>query len=155
MVKEFYFLRLSKFDPWSYNNLFFLNVSDFLIIRGVRTDLRVHEMSYVLNNRLMCKLIQRYTRWIKKKKKDHTLTIWISVSQFSSIRLPNLTLRCHSRISSSRLARRELSSLFPLHRAIASACLESKTPTEVTTSSEGHSFSPLSSLSFIFMKWNA
>lgn len=27
------------------------------------------EMSYVLNSRLMRKLIQRYTRWIKKKKK--------------------------------------------------------------------------------------
>lgn len=28
-------------------------------------------MSYVLNNRLMRKLIQRYTRWIKKKKRSH------------------------------------------------------------------------------------
>ena len=85
MVKEFYFLRLSKFDPWSYNNLFFWIYKT--------------EMSYVLNNRLLRKLIQRYTHWIKKEEEDHTLTIWISVSQFSSIRLPNVTLRCHSRIS--------------------------------------------------------
>ncbi|KAJ6310973.1 hypothetical protein OIU76_015655 [Salix suchowensis] len=60
----------------------------------------------------------------------------VSVTPFSSIRLPNLTLRCHSRISSSRLVRRELSSLLPVHSAIASACLVSKLPSELSTSSE-------------------
>ncbi|GMY31932.1 hypothetical protein FCV25MIE_27174 [Fagus crenata] len=36
-----------------------------------------------------------------------------------------------------RLVRRELSSLLPIHSAIASACLVSKLPSEASTSSEG------------------
>ncbi|XP_062082896.1 uncharacterized protein LOC133789158 [Humulus lupulus] len=44
-----------------------------------------------------------------------------------------------ARISSSplRLLRRELSSFIPLHSAIASACLVSKLPNDVASSSEG------------------
>ncbi|OAY51454.1 uncharacterized protein LOC110612934 [Manihot esculenta] len=53
---------------------------------------------------------------------------------------PNLTLR-QSRISPSspvgRFVRRELSSVLPLHSAIASACLVSKLPSELSTSAEG------------------
>jgi len=90
---------------------------------------------------------------LRATKKSASPTARVSVSQFSSpIRLPNLTLHCHSRISSSRLVRRELSSLLPVHSAIASACLVSKLPSEVSTSSEGLSFQPL--LSFISLKWN-
>ncbi|CAK7329297.1 unnamed protein product [Dovyalis caffra] len=78
---------------------------------------------------------------LRKTTKSASPSTRISVSPFSSIRLPNLTLRCHSRISSSRLVRRELSSLFPVHSAIASACLVSKLPNEVSTSSEGFAHS--------------
>ncbi|KAJ9188724.1 hypothetical protein P3X46_000091 [Hevea brasiliensis] len=53
---------------------------------------------------------------------------------------PNLTLR-QSRISpsspSGRFVRRELSSLLPLHNVIASACLVSKLPSELSTAAEG------------------
>ncbi|XP_030454180.1 uncharacterized protein LOC115675596 isoform X1 [Syzygium oleosum] len=38
---------------------------------------------------------------------------------------------------SFRLMRRELSSLLPVHSAIASACLVSKLPSEVNSSAEG------------------
>nr|XP_034910059.1 uncharacterized protein LOC118045511 [Populus alba]TKR66164.1 hypothetical protein D5086_0000314060 [Populus alba] len=75
---------------------------------------------------------------LRATKKSASPTARVYLSQFSSpIRLPNLTLHCHSRISSSRLVRRELSSLLPVHSAIASACLVSKLPSEVSTSSEG------------------
>ncbi|KAJ6906564.1 hypothetical protein NC652_024089 [Populus alba x Populus x berolinensis] len=75
---------------------------------------------------------------LRATKKSASPTARVPISQFSSpIRLPNLTLHCHSRISSSRLVRRELSSLLPVHSAIASACLVSKLPSEVSTSSEG------------------
>ncbi|KAG6763100.1 hypothetical protein POTOM_033632 [Populus tomentosa] len=74
---------------------------------------------------------------LRATKKSASPTARVPISQFSSpIRLPNLTLHCHSRISSSRLVRRELSSLLPVHSAIASACLVSKLPSEVSTSSE-------------------
>ncbi|KAG6761785.1 hypothetical protein POTOM_035018 [Populus tomentosa] len=74
---------------------------------------------------------------LRATNKSASPTARVYLSQFSStIRLPNLTLHCHSRISSSRLVRRELSSLLPVHSAIASACLVSKLPSEVSTSSE-------------------
>ncbi|KAJ6985951.1 hypothetical protein NC653_023776 [Populus alba x Populus x berolinensis] len=75
---------------------------------------------------------------LRATNKSASPTARVYLSQFSStIRLPNLTLHCHSRISSSRLVRRELSSLLPVHSTIASACLVSKLPSEVSTSSEG------------------
>ncbi|KAF9676261.1 hypothetical protein SADUNF_Sadunf09G0120100 [Salix dunnii] len=80
---------------------------------------------------------------LRATKKSASPGASVSVTPFSSIRLPNLTLRCHSRISSSRLVRRELSSLLPVHSAIASACLVSKLPSELSTSSEGEILSLL------------
>ncbi|KAI4304726.1 hypothetical protein MLD38_040201 [Melastoma candidum] len=43
----------------------------------------------------------------------------------------------HCRIASSRLIRRELSSLLPAHSALASACLVSKLPSELSYRAEG------------------
>ncbi|KAF5471005.1 hypothetical protein F2P56_011484 [Juglans regia] len=45
---------------------------------------------------------------------------------------------------SPRLVRRELSSLLPIHSAIASACLVSKLPSEASNSTEGRFVSYLS-----------
>ncbi|KAG8644715.1 hypothetical protein MANES_11G157800v8 [Manihot esculenta] len=53
---------------------------------------------------------------------------------------PNFTLlksRISSHSLSGRFVRRELSSLLPVHSAIASACLVSKLPSELSTSAEG------------------
>ncbi|KAL5832656.1 hypothetical protein ACOSQ3_016330 [Xanthoceras sorbifolium] len=67
-----------------------------------------------------------------------TTTRRLSKVSFSNDSLPaNFTLRCQTRPSPSRLVRRELSTLVPVHSAISAACLVSKLPSEASTSVQG------------------
>ncbi|KAK4855465.1 hypothetical protein QYF36_007684 [Acer negundo] len=71
-----------------------------------------------------------------------TTTRRISKVSFSNDSLPaNFTLRCQPRPLPapfpSRLLRRELATLVPVHTAISAACLVSKLPSEASTSNQG------------------
>ncbi|KAJ8767873.1 hypothetical protein K2173_020813 [Erythroxylum novogranatense] len=84
--------------------------------------------------------VWRTTAQKRTAKKSATVTNPTRVSLSSSIRIqirPQNFTFCHCPRFSPRLVRRELSSLVPLHSAIASACLVSNLPSDVNSSAEG------------------